>query len=87
MKTIPLMLVIPILALSTGCSSWPWRSKKVAETAEYEDYLDQATSNTIADSPYRTTVIDGSTLPPPIVSPSNRVAEAEDGDCKDGCCH
>ena len=87
LKITPVMLAIAVIASSTGCSSWPWRSKKTVETAEYQDYLDQATSNAIAEPSYQTNVIDGSTLPPPIVNPSARVAQAGDDGCKDGCCH
>ena len=84
--TTPLLLAISILVSSAGCSSLPWRSKKPPVTAEYEAYIDQAVSNPTFEPSYQTTAVDGSTLPPPVVSPSDRVADAGGG-CNDGCCH
>ncbi len=85
-RTTPLLLAVAMLASSAGCSTLPWRSKKPVETADYQAYLDQSVSNASYEPSYQTTAVDGSTLPPPIVSPSDRVADAGGG-CNDGCCH
>ncbi len=82
----PLLLATAILGSSVGCASLPWRAKKPQESAEYQTYMDQADTNPTYDQSYQSTAVNGGALPPPVVSPSDRVANAS-SDCKDGCCH
>ncbi|MAT68749.1 MAG: hypothetical protein CMJ58_04425 [Planctomycetaceae bacterium] len=84
--TMPILLATLILACSSGCGSVPWRKKETTQSAEYQAYLDQAVTNPAYSRSYRTSAVDGQTLPPPIISPSDQVAETSGG-CNDGCCH